>query len=894
MQEFSKDHEKLQLAKLHSIIKATKIGLWDIDIKQIDPADSSNEIHYADEFRKLLGYENESDFPNTFSSVADRIHPDDKDRMLNALKIHIADKTGDTPYDEEYRMLRNDGEYGYYRDTGDSIRDSDGVAVHFGGALQDVTEVRTTIQANELQLTKLGLMVESSRIGLWDMVISYDDPNNITNIFTYSHAYRQLLGYEDEFDFPNDFSSFIACLHPEDRDMVLHAFEAHLFDTTGNTPYNVEFRMLKKNGEFTYCHDLAGTFRDDDGNAVHISGALRDVTEARNLIIEAQKRAEAEAANQAKSSFLSMVSHEIRTPMNAILGITEILLNRQSLEPTVVDSLTKIHASGAMLLGIINDILDLSKIEAEKMELMIDEYDVASLLVDTAQLNMTRIGNKNIEFILEVDESMPCAAVGDELRVKQILNNVLSNAFKYTKEGTVKMTAGVGTDDVDEDDFIMVIEVSDTGLGMTKDQVKSLFDEYTRFNLETNRGTEGTGLGMSITGKLVHLMNGSISVESEPGEGSVFTINLPQKRTGTECLGAEVANNMRHFQGITTSQAKIELTERDPMPYGSVLIVDDVETNIFVARGHMEPYGLKMDSVNSGFAAIQKIEDGNVYDIVFMDHMMPKMDGFETTRRLRDLGYDHPIVALTANAVAGQAEIYLAGGFDDFIFKPIDVRELNAVLLRLIRDKQPTEVIEAARREAVSEEAGKDDSVYVAEVLIDPILAEIFVKDALKSLMFMESFMSNANIDESAVRDYVIHVHGLKSALANVGKRDMSALAATLEDMGRRGNTEGILADTPELINPLKAFIAELKQIEEPSGDAVDETASGMVYLRDRLFTLKEAFEEYDESTAETVLDELRQKAWSPPVKEILSKIAEFLLHSDFEEAANTLSEFLT
>jgi FOG: CheY-like receiver len=236
---------------------------------------------------------------------------------------------------------------------------------------------------------------------------------------------------------------------------------------------------------------------------------------------------------------------------------------------------------------------------------------------------------------------------------------------------------------------------------MTNEQMHKLFDEYTRFNLEANRTVEGTGLGMNITRQLVRMMNGEISVESEPGKGSVFTVRLPQKIVGSGVLGKESAEKVKQFNtGRTAQTNNAPQFVREYMPYGRVLIVDDVESNLYVARGLMAPYGLSIEIATSGPETIEKIKGGATYDIIFMDHFMPQMDGMEATKIIRDLGYTHPIIALTANALAGQAEMFLENGFDGFISKPIDIRQLNASLNKFIRDKYPPEVVETARRQA--------------------------------------------------------------------------------------------------------------------------------------------------------------------------------------------------
>ncbi|MCL1843577.1 MAG: ATP-binding protein [Defluviitaleaceae bacterium] len=427
-------------------------------------------------------------------------------------------------------------------------------------------------------------------------------------------------------------------------------------------------------------------------DAIRKLSSDRNIREIKEFLDETAKAAiDSEAANKAKSNFLSTMSHEIRTPMGAILGITEIQLRNMNLSNDVKKAFEKIHISGEMLLGIINDILDLSKIEAGKTDLVSEKYETASLIGDTAQLNLLRLGSKQIDFIVNVDETLPTHLYGDELRIKQILSNILSNAFKYTDSGTIKMDVEKVSDFAET--ITMVFTISDTGRGMTKEQVDSLFDAFVRF--DTTRKAEGTGLGMSIVKNLVTLMQGEIHVKSEPGDGTVFRVRIPQKVASTEKIGDETAKNLSNFKYV--GQSKFTQSEFEPMPYGKVLVVDDAEANIFVAMQYLAPYGISVESAESGYEVLEKVQSGKTYDIIFMDHMMPKMDGLETTRRLRESGYKEPIVAFTANAIVGQEEEFLQKGFDGFISKPIQSTLLNEVLQKFVRDKQTPEIIEAAK-----------------------------------------------------------------------------------------------------------------------------------------------------------------------------------------------------
>jgi len=638
------------------------------------------------------------------------------------------------------------------------------------------------------------------------------------------------------------------------------------------------------------------------GDSFAIVAYILDMTEVRERENELRKRdqqlseavEEARAANEAKSVFLSTMSHEIRTPMNAILGITEILLQNDELVPDTKEGLGKIYTSGDMLLGIINDILDLSKIEAGRLELVIDKYEIASLVSDTAQLNMMRIGSKPIEFELYIDENTPSVLMGDELRVKQIMNNILSNAFKYTTAGKVTLTINIEPVGGRDDEVLLIINISDTGQGMTKEQISQLFEEYARFNMDANRTTEGTGLGMSITKNLLKLMDGDISVDSEPGKGSTFTIQLRQGRVGTSVLGKEMADNLHNFRTSSRTQMKRVQISRDPMPYGKVLIVDDVETNIYVARGLMLPYELKIDAVDSGFAAIELVKSGSEYDIIFMDHMMPKMDGVEATKIIRDHGYDKPIVALTANAVAGQADIFLGNGFNDYISKPIDIRQLNNVLNKLIRDKYPEEVVQAARKQSEESKGSEktDEESKPKTHGVDPKFAEIFIRDANKSLAVLDAIEEKGSYDiDEDLRTYTIHVHGLKSALANIGNMELSAIALKLESTARDNDIETIMTDNPGFLKKLKAYTGDLAK-ELGDGDS-GAPEGDLGFLSEKLLAIKAACEDYDEGAADDAISELKKNSWPQPVSELLSAIAEYLLHSDFDLAVDDINKYM-
>jgi len=556
-----------------------------------------------------------------------------------------------------------------------------------------------------------------------------------------------------------------------------------------------------------------------DGRMVHMQHSV-DITELVKSKEQAERqRIEAESANKAKSDFLSHISHEIRTPMNAVIGTAEIALQKETNAPEIEEAFNMIYTSGNLLLNIINDMLDLSKIEAGKLEIMPARYDIPSIIYDTVQLNLLRYESKPIDFELKIDEHTPLDMLGDELRIKQILNNILSNAFKYTDKGRVELSVAAETesgtsvkDPNAHSDCVLVLRITDTGQGMTESQISKLFEEYTRFNMNANRAVVGTGLGMHITKRIIDAMGGEIFVESELEKGSVFTVRLPQTCIGFAKCGAELADNLRKSRFKSTLKLNRSQIMHEYMPYGSVLIVDDVESNLYVAKGMMLPYGLAVETVSSGIEAVDKIKSGRQYDIVFMDHMMPHMNGVEATRIIRDTGYTSQIVALTANAVAGASEVFLANGFDGYLSKPIDLRELNAMLNRLIRDKQTPEVIESARKEV---ERKKTASVpeAVRKVLMNEKLMAAGMRDVGKAIAVLEDLLLKINdLDDSDIESFTTTVHGMKSALQLIGETELSEAAYILERAGKNRKIAEISENTPAFIQALQSIIEKYKK----------------------------------------------------------------------------------
>ena len=380
-------------------------------------------------------------------------------------------------------------------------------------------------------------------------------------------------------------------------------------------------------------------------------------------------RDSAEKANAAKTDFLSNMSHEIRTPLNAIVGFSNLLLDDKSIPDSSKDSIKDIVLASENLLEIVNGILDISKIEANKLEIVNNEYDFNKFTNELIVLSKGRLGEKPIDFKVNIDSSIPPVLYGDVQRLKQICVNILTNAIKYTKNGWIEFKiSSVQKDDVCR----LIISVEDTGIGIKNENIDKLFNKFERIDLEENVTIEGTGLGLAITKKLVDLMNGKIVVQSVFGKGSKFTVCVDQKIVSNPTIKLEETRNLTPVINIINK---------------TVLLVDDNKINLKVAEKLLDNYGIKTESVDSGFACIEKIQSGNKYDLILLDDMMPKMSGVETLKKLKEInGFNIKVVALTANALTGMKEKYLSEGFDDYLAKPINKDELNKVINKYLNN----------------------------------------------------------------------------------------------------------------------------------------------------------------------------------------------------------------
>ena len=563
---------------------------------------------------------------------------------------------------------------------------------------------------------------------------------------------------------------------------------------------------------------LARDFHDDPYCIVCF---VYDLTKEKNMLEEVVR------ANEAKSQFLANMSHEIRTPINGILGMDSVLL-KECHDENLREYAKNIQSAGQSLLSIINDILDISKIESGKMEILTIRYQLFSVLNDCYNLTKIKLQNKPVSFIMQINEKLPSWLYGDEVRIRQIINNFLSNAVKYTKEGNI--TFELDFEEKTDEQILLVITVRDTGIGIKEEDLGKLFESFTRIEEKRNRNIEGTGLGLNLTKNLVNLMGGEVFAESTYGKGSCFTAKIPQKIADAKPMGDF---GKRYQQYLSTSDDdKLSFLAPD----AKILVVDDVTMNLKVVEGLLKATKIQIDTAVSGSECLECVKT-TPYQMIFLDHMMPEMDGLETLEHMKNLADNPnaqtPVIMLTANAIVGAKEEYIEAGFTDYLTKPIRETELLEMILKYLpeelvcenggqgieksQDAQDMEHPEAGgegaeplqrleQLEGLDVKTGLTYCMNEEDFYIE-MLQEFLQADKASQL---KHFLAEEDWD-----NYRTTVHALKSTSLTIGAAHLSGEAKALEMAAKEGNMDYIRSHHDGVMDEYKELTDHLKEILE-------------------------------------------------------------------------------
>ena len=511
-----------------------------------------------------------------------------------------------------------------------------------------------------------------------------------------------------------------------------------------------------------------------------------------------EEKQKADESNSAKTDFLSNMSHEIRTPMNAILGFSEGVLNEEKFDEEIArKDISHIYSAGSNLLEIINNILDISKIETGEEKVEAKEYSIGSIVLELKSIIESRLNNTKIKFITNIDQNIPSVLIGDKTKLFQVLLNILSNSVKYTEVG--KITLNISSE-IKGNNAILDFKISDTGYGIKKEDYEKLFEKFARLDTATKKEIEGTGLGLVITKRLVKIMGGDIWFESEYGAGTNFYIELSQKIANKKPIGDILIENISEEQ-----HDYIDCTGY------KTLLVDDNKLNLMVAEKLLSPYNFSITKIDNGKDCVNHIKEGNEYDIIFLDHMMPNMDGIEVLHILHKLeDYNiPPIVALTANAITGTREMYLKEGFDDYLPKPININDLDKLIKKYFADKAKKNIKKVVEPPKEEKNTSDDKTTLLKENGIDVDAALSFVGNMKNYDDLLREFYNEVDDklkqlqeakDDNDMKNYAILVHGLKSECRFLGINKFADQAYEQEKASKEGNSEFINDHYMELL----------------------------------------------------------------------------------------------
>lgn len=625
------------------------------------------------------------------------------------------------------------------------------------------------------------------------------------------------------------------------------------------------------------------------GNTVH------------ELIQMERQRQQALTASDAKGRFLANMSHEIRTPINAVLGMDTMIL-RETKEAQIKEYALDIQNAGQSLLALINDILDLSKIESGKLELLAEEYDFSSLIHDIMNMISMKAENKGLSVHLSIEEDLPSRLWGDDVRLRQVLVNLMNNAVKYTEQGSVNLSVQRAPSSFGTDIVSLTFHVTDTGIGIKEEDLSKLFSAFERIEEQRNRNIEGTGLGMSITTQLLELMGTNLQVDSIYGKGSDFYFTLEQKIVSAEPIGnleERIRRQAKEYSYQTLLTA----------PDAHLLVVDDNAMNRRVFKNLLKETLVQIDEAGSGMECLS-LTRKNHYDLIFLDHMMPDMDGIETLHRLMAdtecLCRNVPVIALTANAVTGAKEMYLSEGFHSFLSKPISPDKLEQMLLDLL----PAEKIVPGAPPELSPDTDKTTDNYEFPEIdgMDWSYARLHFRDAdflLETIrdfyramdtdhdMLLQFLEQIEDTDAEALRQFRVKVHSMKSSAAMIGATSLSGVAKMLEYAARDGRTDILFSVTPYFLEEWRRMKDRLRPLADAPENRTDtqKPDADLKIIQEYFPMLEQAMQNMDIDTADEIMRHLETFQYPESIRALMEELSLSVTNLDASQTSEIIGK---